>query len=153
MRASKKDGTGRPVFVSTIARLISPALAIAFGLYMGTQEPAYSQIESTRVAAPTASATAPATPSPSTEKYPTPKAPVQVELPPPPPMRILPGLEEQLVATGPVTDEENKDLDIALKTFHDAPAKAGPGSDFDDYAKPLLGFITLHPQSNWNTAL
>jgi YD repeat-containing protein len=153
MRASKKDGTGRPVFVSTVARLISPALAIAFGLYMGMQGPAYSQIESTKVAAPTASATAPSAPSPSAQKYPTPKAPVQVELPAPAPVKYFAGLEEPLVATGTVTEEESKDLDIALATFHDAPAKAGLDGDYDDYAKPLLGFITLHPQSNWNTAL
>jgi RHS repeat-associated protein len=82
-----------------------------------------------------------------------PNAPAQVELPPPPPMRYMPGMEEPLVATGPVTERENKDLDAALSDFHDAPAKAGPAGDYDDYAKPLLGFVAAHPNSNWNAAL
>jgi len=82
-----------------------------------------------------------------------PHAPVQVALPAPPPMRIVPGLDEPLVATGPVNDQENKDLDAALVAFHDAPAKAGPGGDYDDYARPLLAFIAAHPSSNWNAAL
>jgi len=82
-----------------------------------------------------------------------PKAPVQVEMPVPPPMKIFPGLAEPLVATGPVTDEEGKDLDAALAAFHDAPAKAGKDGDFTDTSKPLLAFIAAHPNSNWNAAL
>src|ERR1700733_9412647 len=39
-----------------------------------------------------------------------PKAPVQAAMPEPPPTKIVPGLAEVLVATGPVTDEEGKDL-------------------------------------------
>jgi hypothetical protein len=35
-----------------------------------------------------------------------------------------------LVATGPVTALENKDLDAALVAFHDAPANAGEADDF-----------------------
>jgi RHS repeat-associated protein len=80
-------------------------------------------------------------------------APVQVQMPSPPSMRYAPGMEEPLVATGPVTDQENKDLDLALATFHDAPAKAGRRGDYDDYAQPLLAFIAAHPDSNWNAAL
>jgi RHS repeat-associated protein len=83
----------------------------------------------------------------------SPKAPMQVELPPPPPMRYVPGMEEPLVATGPVTEQENKDLDAALAAFHDAPAKAGRAADYDDYAKPLLAFIAAHPASHWNASL
>ena len=82
-----------------------------------------------------------------------PKAPVQVELSPPPPMRYLPGLSEPLVATGPVTEQENTDLDAALDTFHSAPAKAGKSADFSDYTQPLQAFIAAHPNSNWNAAL
>lgn len=84
---------------------------------------------------------------------PLPKAPPQVELPPPPPMRYVPGLVEPLVATGPVSEQENKDLDAALKAFHAAPAKVGPGGDFAAYSKPLFAFIDAHPQSNWNATL
>jgi len=76
-----------------------------------------------------------------------------VKLSAPPPMRYVPGMEEPLVATGPVTEQEGKDLDAALSVFHDAPAKAGPAGDYDDYAKPLLAFVGAHPQSNWNVAL
>ena len=50
-------------------------------------------------------------------------------MPAPPPTKIVPGLEEVLVATGPVTDGESKDLDAALKEFHDSPAKVGQGGD------------------------
>src|SRR5579863_9547577 len=77
-------------------------------------------------------------------------APVQMTLPAPPPMRYVPGLAEPLVATGAVTDKEDKDLDAALAAFHDAPARAGREGDFDDYAQPLLTFIDAHPASNWN---
>jgi RHS repeat-associated protein len=68
-------------------------------------------------------------------------------------MRYVPGMEEPLVATGPVTEQENADLDAALAAFHDAPARAGLAGDYDDYAKPLLAFVSAHPQSNWNAAL
>jgi hypothetical protein len=83
----------------------------------------------------------------------TPKAPPQVELPSPPPMRYMAGLDEPLVATGPVTEEETKDLDAALAAFRDAPATTGEGGDYDDYAKPLQAFLAAHPGSNWNAAL
>lgn len=83
----------------------------------------------------------------------TPKSPVQAEMPAPPPTRYVPGMEEALIATGPVSDQESKDLDAALAAFHDAPAKVGQGGDYDDYAKPLLSYIEAHPQSNWNAAL
>jgi len=62
-----------------------------------------------------------------------PGVPVQVKLPPPPAIRYVPGMDEPLVATGPVTEWENRDLDTALKAFHDAPAEAGPEGDFEDY--------------------
>lgn len=110
--------------------------------------PAQSQLASHQVSAPSMAAkSASAT---MLKKHP---APVQVEMPAPPPIRIFPGFEEALVATGPVTDAENKDLDAALKAFHDAPLSQAKGSDYSDYAQPLLGFIAAHPQSNWNTGL
>ncbi len=74
-------------------------------------------------------------------------------MPVPPPMRIMPGLDEPLVATGDVTPEENKDLDAALAAFHDAPVKVDASSDFSDYGKPLIAFLDAHPKSNWNAAL
>jgi hypothetical protein len=74
-------------------------------------------------------------------------------MPPPPPMRYVAGLFEPLVATGPVTDVENRHLDSALRQFHDAPKQAGEESDFSDYAAPLIAFMDADPSSNWNAAL
>lgn len=80
--------------------------------------------------------------------------PVQVAMPAPPPIKIFPGLEEPLVATGPVTDAENKDLDAALQQFHDLPLKlTGPNVDYSDYSRPLLDFVNTHKGSNWNPGL
>lgn len=82
------------------------------------------------------------------------KRPVQVAMPAPPPIKIFPGLEEPLVATGPVTEAENKDLDAALKQFHDLPLTlSGPNIDYTDYARPLLNFLDTHRGSNWNSGL
>jgi len=148
MRAITKGGQGHRVSASSLVRLASPALAIALGFFLGSQGPA-AALESHTVSTPFAAPAA----APASSKPALPKAPAQVAMPAPPPIKYFPGLEEPLVATGPVTEEEGRDLDIALKSFHEAPAKAGPGSDFDDYAKPLQAFIALHPQSNWNAAL
>jgi len=140
--------------LSTLARWTSPALAVAIGLYFGAQGPAYSQIESRKISPPSvASSSLPSIGKLSSDKPVKPKAPAQVELSPPPPIKYFPGLEEPLVATGSVTDAESKDLDVALKAFHDAPAKAGPEGDYDDYAKSLIAFINAHPNSNWNSAI
>ena len=135
-------------FFSALGKTTAIA-AVASLVYLAMPHAAQSQISSKVISAPTFSSAI----SNSSDKPSLPKAPVQVELPPPPPMRIVPGLEEPLVATGPVTDEENKDLDVALKAFHDAPDQSKPGDDYDDYAKPLRAFIAAHPQSNWNAAL
>ena len=148
MRAITKSGHGRRVSFSPIARMTGSAIAVTLGFFLGAQGPA-DAIESHTAKLPRVFASAEQTP----EKPVLPKAPVQVELPPAPPIKYFAGLEEPLVATGPVTPDENKDLDAALSAFHDAPGKAGPGGDFDDYAKPLQAFIDTHPQSNWNTAL
>lgn len=80
-------------------------------------------------------------------------APIQVALPAAPPMRSFPGLDEPLVATGPVSEQENQDLDAALTAFHDAPSKAGKVSDYADYVQPLLAYLEKHPDSNWNASL
>ncbi len=134
-------------FISAL-RWISPVFIVACVFYFAAQNTAQSQISSRQTSAPNFSS-----PSHTSEKPVVPKAPVRVALPPQPPMKIFPGMAEPLVATGPVTEEEGRDLDAALKEFHDAPAKAGPGGDYDDYAKPLLAFIAAHPQSNWNAAI
>lgn len=81
------------------------------------------------------------------------ESPVQAQMPAPPPIRYVPGLYEPLVATGPVTEQENRALDVALAAFHDAPAKAGSTGDFDDFSKPLQAFVEVHPRSNWDAAL
>jgi RHS repeat-associated protein len=131
------------------ARWMAPAsLIAAIVVYFAVPDPALSQING-RVTSPPFSAPALHIDVPAT----TPAAPKQVMMPAPPPMKYVPGMEEGLVATGPVTDEESKDLDAALAAFHEAPLKGGQGSDYDDYAKPLLSYIEAHPQSNWNAAL
>jgi RHS repeat-associated protein len=142
-----RDKSGRIYSPSRIALFAAPAL-IAATLLINASLPtvAHSQINGRITAAPAVAAHAP-------DKPKLPKAPVQVAMPAAPPMKIFPGLEEPLVATGPETEEEGKALDVALKEFHDAPAKAGPQGDYADYAKPLLAFIDAHPKSNWNSAL
>jgi RHS repeat-associated protein len=110
--------------------------------------PAQSQLASHQVKAPSFNVKADTATSAGIRN-----APVQAELPAPPPIKYFPGFEEALVATGPVSDAENADLDAALKAFHDAPLNAGKGDDYSDYAKPLLAYIAAHPQSNWDSAL
>jgi RHS repeat-associated protein len=63
----------------------------------------------------------------------------------------VPGLEEPLVATGPTTLQEDKDLDAAIAAYS-APT-AAPASDFADDAQPLLAYLSEHPSSAWNAAL
>lgn len=132
---------------SRIALLAAPAL-IAAALLINAALPtvAHSQINGRVTGAPKVAAHA-------AEKPKLPKAPAQVAMPAPPPTKIFPGLEEPLVATGPVTEEESKDLDAALKEFHDAPLKVAQKGDYADYVKPLVAFIEAHPKSRWNAAL
>ena len=120
--------------------------AVVF-INLALPQAAESQISSKVVTAPFSTGT------PHITQARLPKAPLQVELPPPPPMKIVPGLVEVLVATGPVTDQESKDLDAAIKEFHDAPLKAGKDADFNDFSRPLFAFVATHPKSNWNAAL
>ncbi len=138
--SSSTSAKSRRLAFLLIAGLACSALAL----------PAQSQLASHQVSAPSISVTKSTTASTTAKKHP---APQQVAMPAPPPIRYFPGFEEALVATGPVTDAENADLDAALKAFHDAPLKASGDSDFDDYVKPLLAFIDAHPNSNWNATL
>lgn len=151
MRAAPKN---RLSSTSQLARWSILPIAIAIGAFFGSQEPAYSRIEGGAQVAPFVSEAKPTvSATQASEKPVLPKAPAQVEMPAPPPMKYLAGLEETLVATGPVTGEEGVDLDAALKAFHEAPLNAPAGSDYSDYANPLIAFIEAHPQSQWNAAL
>jgi RHS repeat-associated protein len=130
------------------ARWMAPASLVAAAvIYFAVPDPAISQINGRITSTPFS-----APPVVDTQTK-TPAAPRQVAMPAPPPIKYVPGMMEALVATGPVSDAESKDLDAATAAFHDAPLKAEQGSDYDDYAKPLLAFIAAHPQSNWNAAL
>ena len=146
-RTRKKSVRSLLGTISEFATWAAPAAIVASVVYFGVLEPAHSQIESRKQSSSFVSSGL------TSDKPLLPKAPAQVELPAPPPMKIMPGLAEPLLATGPVTDEEGKDLDAALKEFHELPPTLGPDSDFTDYAKPLIAFIEKHPQSNWNSAL
>ncbi len=44
------------------------------------------------------------------------KRPVQADIPAPPPMIYVPGLSEPFIATGPVSDEETKELNAARRS-------------------------------------
>ena len=142
-QAGRKKG-----HLSLVSRWMSTTLILAGVVYFTAQNAAQSQISSRQVSAPEFSSD-----TPHVTQARLGKAPVQVEMPAPPPTRVVPGLEEVLIATGEVTEQENKDLDAALTAFHDAPANAGAEGDYSDYAKPLLAFIAAHPNSNWNAAL
>ena len=145
---TKHQGRGAPSRFSFSNSLnVLALIAVAAFINLAIPQEALSQING-RVTAPQFSSS-----SQHATQAKQPKAPVQVEMPAPPPIKIFDGLAEPLVATGPVTDEEGKALDAALKEFHDAPAKAGKDGDYDDYGKPLLAFIAAHPDSNWNSAL
>lgn len=148
-RAQKKSVRSLLRSISTFVSWAAPAALIAGAFYFGAYEPARSQIESRKQSAPFSSSVS----SSQISKTKIPKAPAQVEMPAPPPTKLMAGLEEQLVATGPVTEEESKDLDAALKAFHEAPLKAAAGSDYTDFSKPFVAFINAHPNSNWNAAL
>jgi hypothetical protein len=128
--------------------MVPAALSAPVLLYFTLPDEAQSQINGRVTKAPFSAAV-----HTSSSASASPKAPVQVELPPAPPMRYVPGLEEPLVATGPVTDAESRELDAALAAYHEAPLKLAATDDFSDYAKPLLAFMKAHPQSNWNAAL
>ncbi|VTU25793.1 Cell wall-associated polypeptide CWBP200 [Variovorax sp. SRS16] len=66
------------------------------------------------------------------------------------PLRIVPGLEEPLVATGPTSRSEDAALEAALARFAQPPSAP---SDFADAARPLTAFLADHPRSAWRMAL
>jgi RHS repeat-associated protein len=142
-----RDRSGRRYSLSRCALFAAPSLIVTALLINVLPNAAQSQINGRVIAAPQVSATHPA----ATPKLP--QAPVQVALPPSPPTKFMPGLEEPLLATGPVSEQEGRELDAALKSLHEAPLNAPAGSDFSDYAKGLLAFVAAHPQSNWNAAI
>ncbi|MBZ5532401.1 MAG: peptidase C39, bacteriocin processing [Acidobacteriia bacterium] len=147
--------SGRPYSLSRFALFAAPAL-IGAALLINAALPtaAQSQINGRVIGAPQVSAAQVSVSHPAqTQPSKLPQAPVQVAMPAPPPIEYLPGMEEALVATGPVDEGETKALRIALKEFHDAPLNAGPQADYADYAQPLLAFVRAHPKSNWNSAL
>lgn len=65
-------------------------------------------------------------------------------------MRVVPGLNEPLVATGPTTVEENLALDKAIALFR-KPSMAA--ADYPETAKPFADFLAKRPNSAWRTAL
>ncbi len=67
-----------------------------------------------------------------------------------PRMRIVPGLEEPLVPTGPTSDGDDRALTRAIAAY------ANPGdaaADFAVRAKPLEAFASRHPSSAWRMAV
>src|SRR5690348_2753963 len=98
MRDKEEGGQGRRVSFASMARIASPAFAIALGFFFGAQGPA-TALESHTISTPFAAPVA----APASSKPALPKAPAQVAMPAPPPIKYFPGLEEPLVATGPVT--------------------------------------------------
>jgi RHS repeat-associated protein len=146
-----RDRSGRLYSLSRVAFFAAMMTAAVLSVNAALPAGAQSQINGRITGIPAISTAPNETVHVTSAKLP--KAPAQVAMPAPPPMKIFPGLEEPLIATGPVTQEEGKALDTALKEFHEAPAKAGPQGDYADYAKPLLAFIAAHPASNWNSAL
>ena len=152
-RTQQKSARSLLRSVSTFLGWTTPALALAGMVYFGTREPAYS-FENSKPSLPfSVSVSSAQSSAQSSNTLKLPKAPAQVAMPAPPPIKYFAGLEEPLVATGPVTEDESKDLDATLKAFHELPLKAPTGSDYTDFAKPLIAFIEAHPNSNWNAAL
>src|SRR6185437_3525108 len=68
----------------------------------------------------------------------------------PAPIRIVPGLEEPLVAMGPSSQPESAALEAALAQFN-RPSR--PPGDFADAARPLAAFLAGHPHSPWLSQL
>ena len=147
MSAKHQGRSARRRFSFSCSLEVLTLIAAAAFVNFAVPQDAQSQING-RVTAPKFSAG-----TPHVTKAKLPKAPVQVAMPAPPPTKIVPGLAEVLVATGPVSDQESKELDAAIKEFHDAPLKLGKDADFTDFAKPLFAFVAAHPKSNWNAAL
>jgi YD repeat-containing protein len=67
------------------------------------------------------------------------------------PMRIVPGLEEPLVATRPTSADEDGALDTAIAAFRVVAALAPAEPAL--HLQPLVHFATTHPRSGWRTAV
>lgn len=66
------------------------------------------------------------------------------------PLRIVPGLEEPLVATGETTAQEDAALAAAIDAFRNPAVQP---VDFADSAKPFEAFLTAHPGTAWRLAV
>ena len=77
--------------------------------------------------------------------------PVQQEMPAPAALRIVPNLEEPLVATGPTTAEEDAALTAATAAF--VESSKATDKDFPEQAAPLLAFVAKYPDSGWTMAV
>lgn len=65
-------------------------------------------------------------------------------------LRIVPGLDEPLVATAPTGAAEDAALDAALQAYLERAARVG---DFAEAARPLTAFLAAHPRSPWRLAV
>lgn len=145
-----KSGVGR--------FMVSCVVISAIGLGIGAFGPSFlawvskpAQAQDVMVlpkdAQPTATAITPdVSPAPSVQVT----RPVQQAMPAPAASRIVPNLEEPLVATGPTTPEEDAALTAATNKF--SALSASP-ADFPDMATPLLAFLTKYPTGGWALAV
>lgn len=65
-------------------------------------------------------------------------------------LRIVPGLEEPLIAIDPTTAEEDTALTAAVALFQHP---AITPNDFADSAQPFLDYMAKYPASGWNMAI
>ena len=65
-------------------------------------------------------------------------------------IRMVPGLEEPLVANGNTNAEEDAALDSAISAFHQS---VKPTADFPENAAPFDQFLTAHPSSPWQVSI
>jgi hypothetical protein len=65
-------------------------------------------------------------------------------------LRPVPGLEEPLIATGPVSKPEYAALDAAIGAFRNP---AAPRNDFAGSAEPFVVFLEAYPTSSWRLAV
>jgi YD repeat-containing protein len=68
---------------------------------------------------------------------------------PRPPLRLVPGLDEPLVAARPTVAKEDRALDRALAAYSAAPVEA----DIAARGQPLIAFLSDHPDSAWRASL
>jgi RHS repeat-associated protein len=66
------------------------------------------------------------------------------------PMRIVPGLDEPLIATAAAPPDEQRALDRAIRDFR---KPLPPQADFAQRAKPLEAFLAAHRESAWRMSI